>query len=104
MFTLVHIYCLPDGRGIVRGPRLVQKHTVGQILVEVSTFHVLSDHTEGVAAHTHSQQSDDVGILQAGQDFYLFQEVIPTRMRRTLEMHQRVKERRSSELQKKTFM
>ena len=73
-------------------PRLVQKHPVGQILVQISTFHVLSDHTERVAAHTHSQQTDDVWVLQARQDLHLFQEVVPTTGRRKSEMHQREEE------------
>lgn len=56
---------LPDSWSIVRRPRLVEKHSVRQILVQVPTFHVLSDHKEWIAAHTHSQQADDVRILQA---------------------------------------
>lgn len=83
----VHTSGLPDGRGVVRRPRLVQKHSVGQILVQVATFHVLGDHTEGIAAHTHSQQTDDVRVLQARQDLDLFQEVVPTRARRKCEIH-----------------
>lgn len=78
----VHISGLPDGRGVMCRSRLVQKHSVGQILVQVSTFHVLGDHTEGITAHTHSQQTDDVRVLQARQDLHLFQEVVPTRTRR----------------------
>lgn len=52
---------------------------MGQILIQVSAFHVLGDHAEGVVADTHPQKTDDVGILQAGQDLDLFQEVIPAR-------------------------
>lgn len=52
---------------------------MGQILVQVSTFHVLGDHAERIAAHTHPQKTDDVGILEAGQDLHLFQEVVSTR-------------------------
>lgn len=52
---------------------------MGQVLVQVSAFHVLGDHAERVAAHTHPQETDDVGVLQAGQDLHLFQEVVSTR-------------------------
>lgn len=52
---------------------------MGQILVQVSTLHVLGDHAEGIAAHTHPQKTDDVGVLQAGQDLHLLQEVVSTR-------------------------
>ena len=85
-FECVHICGVPDGGCVVCRPCFVQKHPVGQILVEVSTLHVLSDHTERVAAHTHSQQADDVRVLQARQDLHLFQEVVPTR-RETLLSH-----------------
>lgn len=66
----------------MRRSRLVQKHSVGQVLVQVSTFHVLGDHTERITAHTHSQQADDVRVLQARQDLHLFQEVVPTMTRK----------------------
>lgn len=59
---------------------------MGQILVQVSTFHVLSDHTKGITAHTHSKQTNDVWVLQARQDLNLFQEVVPTRVRRKREI------------------
>jgi hypothetical protein len=36
----------------------------GQELVEVIVLHVLCDHAEGVAADTHGQQTDNVGVLQ----------------------------------------
>lgn len=69
----------PDGGRIVGGSRLIEEHSVGQVLVQVSAFHVLGDHAERVAAHTHPQETDDVGVLQAGQDLHLFQEVVSTR-------------------------
>lgn len=49
---------------------------MGQILIQVSAFHVLGDHAERIAADTHPQETDDVGVLQAGQDLHLFQEVV----------------------------
>lgn len=48
-----------------------------QELVEVSVLHVLRDHTERVAADAHSQQPNDVGVLQTRHDLYLFQEIAP---------------------------
>ena len=72
---------VPDGGGVVRWTALVQQHTVGQVLVEVSTLHVLCDHAERIAAHTHTQQTNDVRILQTRQDLHLLQEVIPERER-----------------------
>lgn len=55
---------------------------MGQILIQVAAFHVLGDHAERIAADTHPQKTDDVGILQAGQDLHLFQEVVSARGRR----------------------
>lgn len=66
----------PDGRSVVGGSRLIKKHAVGQILIQVSAFHVLGDHAERIVADTHPQETDDVGVLQAGQDLHLFQEVV----------------------------
>jgi len=69
---------------------------MGQILVQVSTLHVLGDHAEGVAAHTHAQQADDVRVLQPRQDLHLFQEVVPTTTRRNQDegiSHRKDKER-----------
>lgn len=73
---------LPDGWGVVRGPGLVQKHSVGQVLVEVSTLHVLGDHAERVAADAHTKQPDDIRVLQARQDLHLFEEIVPDGERR----------------------
>lgn len=75
----------PDGRSVVGGSRLIKKHAVGQILIQVSAFHVLGDHAERIVADTHPQETDDVGVLQAGQDLHLFQEVVSAgREERTL--------------------
>lgn len=72
---------LPDGWSISGWPRLIKERTLRQILVQVSALHVLSDHTEGIAAHTHPEEADDVRILQPRQDLYLFQEVVPAEAR-----------------------
>ena len=60
---------VPD-RGFVT--RLYLLHFVqlmaGQELVKVSIFHVLRDHAEGVALHTHCQQADDVRVPQPRHD------------------------------------
>lgn len=64
----------------MRGSGLVQQDSLGEVLVEVSALHVLRHHAQGVAAHTHAQQPDDVGVFQAGQDLYLLQEVVSDRM------------------------
>ena len=73
------VHALPDGRCIVWRPTFVQQDSVGQILVQVTTLHVLGDHAEGITAHTHSQQPDDIWVFQARQNLHLFQEVVPTR-------------------------
>lgn len=72
---------LPDGWSVPWRSWLIQEHPLTQILVEVSTLHVLGDHAEGVAAHTHTQQADDVGVLEPGQDLHLLQEVVPAQAR-----------------------
>ena len=51
-----------------------------EILIEISVLHVLCDHAEGVALHTHSQQTDDVGVPQSRHDPDLLQEVIPEKL------------------------
>lgn len=76
-----HVAVLPDGWSISGRTRLIKERTLRQILVQVPALHVLSDHTEGIAAHTHSKETDDVWILQPRQDLYLFQEVIPAEAR-----------------------
>lgn len=76
-----HVAVLPDGWSISGRPRLIKERTLRQILVQVSALHVLSDHTEGIAAHAHSQETNDVRILQPRQDLYLFQEVVPAEAR-----------------------
>lgn len=50
-------------------------------LVQVSIFHVLSDHTQGVCVHAHRQQTDNVGVPQTRHDSDLLQEVIPAAQR-----------------------
>lgn len=63
----------------MRRSGFVQQDSMGQVLVQVSTLHVLRNHAEWVAAHTHPQQLDDVGVLQTRQDLHLFQEVVSIR-------------------------
>lgn len=50
---------------------------IAQELVQVSIFHVLSDHAQRVRVHAHRQQTDNVGIPQTRHDPDLLQEVIP---------------------------
>lgn len=45
--------------------------------VEVSVLHVLRHHAQGVRVHAHTQQADDVRVVQARHDLYFLQEVIP---------------------------
>lgn len=47
--------------------------------VEVSVLHVLSNHAQWVGRHTHTQQSDDVGVIQTRHNLYFLQEVVPDR-------------------------
>lgn len=69
----------PDSRCIAEQSELSLRFVAGQKLVEISVLHVLCDHTERVAVDAHSEQANDVGVLQTGHDLYLFQEVIPTK-------------------------
>lgn len=45
--------------------------------VEVSVLHVLGDHAERVRGDAHTQQSDDVGVIEARHDLDFLQEVVP---------------------------
>lgn len=57
------------------------KSEIAEELVQVSIFHVLSDHAQRVCVHTHCQQTDNVGVPQARHDSDLLQEVIPAAQR-----------------------
>ena len=46
-------------------------------LVQVTVFHVLKHHDEGVALHTHSVEGDDVLVLQVGEKLGFSVEVRP---------------------------
>lgn len=46
-------------------------------LVEVSVFHVLEHHDEGVALHADAVEGDDVFVLKVGQQLSLAVEVLP---------------------------
>lgn len=59
---------------------LLQSKTAEE-LVQVSIFHVLSDHAQRVCVHTHRQQTDDVGVPQTRHDPDLLQEVVPAAQR-----------------------
>lgn len=67
----------PHGRCVAYQSKLSLWLMARQELVEVSVLHVLRDHTERVAADAHSQQPNDVGVLQTRHDLYLFQEIAP---------------------------
>lgn len=54
----------PDSRRIAEQSKLSLGFVAGQELVEISVLHVLCDHTERVAVDAHSQQANDVGVLQ----------------------------------------
>lgn len=56
-----------------------------QELVEVSVLHVLRYHTERVAADAHSQQPNDVGVLQTRHDLYLFEEIAPASLENVIQ-------------------
>lgn len=45
--------------------------------IEVSVLHVFSYHAQRVRGHTHTQQPDDVGVVQTGHDLDFLQEVVP---------------------------
>lgn len=49
--------------------------------VEVSVLHVLGHHAQRVRGDAHTQQPDDVGVVQTGHDLDFLQEVIPARGR-----------------------
>lgn len=49
----------------------------GKELIEIAILHVLGDHAERVLSDTHSQETNDVGILQPGHDLYLLEKIIP---------------------------
>lgn len=51
---------------------------IAEELVQVSVFHVLSDHTQRVCVHADGQQTDNVGVPQARHDSDLLEEVIPS--------------------------
>lgn len=55
---------LPNSWCIAEESKLPLGFMAGQKLVEISVFHVLCDHTERVAVDAHSQQTNDVGVLQ----------------------------------------
>lgn len=50
---------------------LTQEH------VQVSVLHVLGHHAQRVGRHTHTQQPDDVRVVQPGHDLDFLQEVVP---------------------------
>lgn len=45
--------------------------------VQVSVLHVFSHHAQRVGRHAHTQQPDDVGVVQTGHDLNFLQEVVP---------------------------
>lgn len=51
--------------------------TLRQEHVEVSVLHVFGHHAQRVGRHTHTQQPDDVGVVQTRHDLYFLQEVVP---------------------------
>lgn len=53
-----------------------------QKLVEITIFHVFSNHAERVISDAHSQQPDYIGILQLGHNLNLLEEVVPARNKR----------------------
>ena len=57
-------FSLPDSGYGAAECYLSLRFMAGQELGEVTGLHVLCDHAEGVAADTHGQQTDDVGVLQ----------------------------------------
>lgn len=63
--TLVEIrHHPPDSRCVAEQSELPLWFMAGQKLVEISVLHVLCDHTKRVAVDAHSEQPDDVGVLQ----------------------------------------
>lgn len=45
--------------------------------VQVSVLHVFGHHAQRVGRHAHTQQPDDVGVVQTRHDLYFLQEVVP---------------------------
>lgn len=50
--------------------------TAPEELVEVPMLHVLEDHDEGIALHTHAVELDDVLVLEVGQQLGLAVKVL----------------------------
>ena len=72
----------PDSGCIAEQSQLPLGLVAGEELVEISVLHVLCDHTERVAVDAHGKQANDVGVLQTWHDLYLFQEVVPAKIKR----------------------
>lgn len=54
-----------------------KKGFIPEELVEVSVFHVLEHHDEGVALHADAVEGDNVFMLKVGQQLGLAVEVLP---------------------------